>query len=136
MTEVRVHDGRSALTFSDPRGPGVAVDYLTVRIEGPGLSAVRQVYAGWEEGFTSLARYFSEMDASWRGWEGERVFESAEGDLRLSASHLGSRVSIRVVLWESTEPLGWRAEAELEIEPGEQLTRMAADLTELLAGRR
>ena len=47
------------------------------------------------------------MASSWRGWDGTRVFESIEHDLRLSATHDG-HVNLRVLLWESTEPLGWR----------------------------
>lgn len=132
MTGVRVHDGRTGLTFRDPRGAGGAVDYVTVGLESRGLSAEREVYAGWESGFAGLVSYFADLSAAWRGWEGERVFESIEGDLRLTASHFGSRVSVVVVLWESTNPLGWRVEAELEIEPGEQLSRTADELSELL----
>ena len=61
-------DGRTRLSFSEPIDSGKAVDYLTVRVEGPDLSASRKIYAGWEDGFEGLARYFDELVASWRGW--------------------------------------------------------------------
>lgn len=134
MTGAEIFDGRTRLTFAEPVGPGSVVDYLTVRIEGPDLFASRQVYAGWEEGFAGLARYFESLMDSWRGWDGERVFESIEHDLRVSATHDG-HVRIAVVLWESTEPRGWRVEAELRIDAGEQLSVAAREVSALVASR-
>lgn len=131
MTAAEIFDGRTRLAFVEPVGPGKVVDYLTVRIEGPDMSASRQVYAGWAEGFAGLADYFQDLTDSWRGWDGERVFESIEADLRIAASHDG-HVRLSVTLWESTEPRGWRVEAELRLDAGQQLTQAARDLSALL----
>lgn len=90
MTGAEIFDGRTRLTFTDPIGSGGSVDYLSVRIEGPDLSAGRQVYAGWSEGFVGLGRYFAKLADSWRGWSGEQVFESIESDLRLVQSMTGT----------------------------------------------
>ena len=41
--------------------------------------------AGWEP--QSLANFFSSLDENWRGWDGERVWQSEEVELRLAARH-------------------------------------------------
>lgn len=91
---------------------------LSVTLEGPDLRASRQVYEGYANGFTNLARYFEDLTANWRGWSGSRSYESIEGDLRLDATHDG-HVNLRVLLWESTVPGGWRVEGELRLDAGE-----------------
>lgn len=131
MAGAEIFDGRIRLSFSEPLGSGNAVDYLTVRLDGPSLSATRQVYAGWDGGFEGLARYFDDLVASWRGWEGERVFESIEHDLRLVATHDG-HVQMHIVLWESSQPRGWRLEAAVRLEAGEQLSSAARDVAALV----
>lgn len=131
MSSAEIFDGRTRLTFFDPIGPGSAADYISVRVEGPDLSVCRQVYAGWDEGFLGLARYFEDLVESWRGWDGERVFESIERDLRLSAIHDG-HVYIAITLQESTEPRGWRVETSVKIDAGEQLSYAARDVSVLV----
>ncbi len=133
MMSAEISDVRTRLTFSDPAGSGRVVDYLSVRIEGPDLSASRQVYAGWDEGFAGLARYFDSLVESWRGWDGERVFESIEHDLRLSSIHDG-HVRIAMLLWEPTEPHGWRVEVALKIDADEQLSSAAREISALVQG--
>ena len=131
MSDVSIFDGRTRLTFAEPIGSGSVVDYLTVRVEGPELLAGRQVYAGWIDGFANLASWFEGLAESWRGWNGEQAFESIEHDLRLSATHDG-HVRMAIDLWESSEPRGWRVKAELRIDPGEQLSLAANELSALL----
>ncbi|UAL30699.1 DUF6228 family protein [Nocardioides rotundus] len=131
MARAEIFDGRARLTFAEPVGSGSVVDYLTVRVEGPDLSASRQVYAGWESGFSGLAVYFETLVASWRGWDGEQVFESIEHDLRIVATHDG-HVHLEVRLRESTEARGWQVRAELRIEAGEQLASASRDVAALV----
>lgn len=45
-----------------------------------------------------------------------RVYESIEGDLRISARHDG-RIGLNVVLWESAVAAGWRVEADVRLGP-------------------
>ena len=71
MDSVVIRDVRTALVFSDPdTAMTVPAQYLSVTIEGPDLRASRQVYEGYDEGFSSLAAYFADLAANWRGWEG------------------------------------------------------------------
>lgn len=135
MEPVVIADGRTRLVFSDPDAEGLApAQYLLVTLEGPGLRASRRVYEGYDEGFTSLAGYFDDLAADWRGWKGSRDFESIEGDLRLRANHDG-HVNLSVLLWESTEPAGWRVGAEVRLDAGEALSAAAVDISRLVRVR-
>lgn len=135
MEPVVIADGRTRLVFSHP-DPAMAVpaQYLSVTLEGPDIRASRQVYEGYDEGFTSLARYFGDLAANWRGWNGSRHYESIEGDLRVQATHDG-HINLRVLLWESTVPAGWRVEAEVRLDAGEALSAAARDIAELVRAR-
>jgi hypothetical protein len=135
MESVVIRDVRTALVFSDPDSAmKVPAQYLSVAIEGPGLRASRQVYEAYDEGFSGLARYFSDLAANWRGWRGSRDYESIEGDLRIQATHDG-HVKLRVTLWESTVPEGWRVEAEVRLDAGEALTAAASEVAALVRAR-
>lgn len=135
MESVTIKDGRTALVFSDPDAVmTVPAQYLSVTIEGPDLRASRQVYEGYDEGFSSLAGYFADLAANWRGWNGSRSYESIEGDLRIQANHDG-HVHLHVALWESTVPEGWRVEAEVRLDAGEVLTTAARDVAALVRAR-
>lgn len=130
-----IRDVRTALVFSDPNtAMTVPAQYLSVTIEGPDLRASRQVYEGYDEGFSSLAAYFADLAANWRGWEGIREYESIEGDLRLRATHDG-HVNIHVALWESTVPEGWRVEARVRMDAGEALNAAATEVAGLVRAR-
>lgn len=135
MDPVIVGDAGRTLAFSDPQFQGaLPADYLSVTVTGPDMVASRQVYAGWEGGFTTLASFFGDLADDWRGWQGVRVFESIESDLRIEANHDG-HVHLRVSLWESTVPDGWRVRAEVRLDAGEALSRAAADLATLVRAR-
>lgn len=130
-----IADGHTRLVFSHPDAVmTVPAQYLSVTLEGPDLRASRQVYEGYDEGFTSLARYFGDLAANWRGWKGSRDFESIEGDLRVRATHDG-HVNLRVSLWESTVPSGWRVETEVRLDAGDALSAAAVDIAELVRAR-
>lgn len=67
------------MSFSDPQFGGAgSADYLSVTLAGPNLRASRQVCAGWSSGFMNLATFFADLADRWRGWQGERVFETIE----------------------------------------------------------
>ncbi|MBM0124552.1 DUF6228 family protein [Pimelobacter simplex] len=132
MEPVVIADGRTRLVLSHPDTASSApAQYLSVTLEGPDLRASRQVYEGYDEGFTSLARYFGDLAVDWRGWEGTRDYESIEGDFRVRATHDG-HVNLSVLLWESTEPAGWRVEAEVRLDAGEALSAAAVDIAVLV----
>jgi hypothetical protein len=59
-------------------------------------------------------------------------YESLERELRVTATHDG-HVRLAVQLRQSTVPDGWLAAAVLRLDPGEEMTRAAADVTALLS---
>jgi hypothetical protein len=78
-----------------------------------------------------LSEFFAGLVEDWRGWQGERLWESLERELQLAAVHEGRRVRLRVRLrggrrFASDQTVNeWSASATLRVEPGEELRRMA-----------
>jgi hypothetical protein len=137
MDAVVLAEGPTKLIFSIPDPDlmmTVPTQYLSVTLEGIDLRATRRVYAGYDEGFAKLARYFNALATDWRGWNGSRYYESIEGDLRIQATHDG-HVNLRVLLRESAVPTGWCVEAELRLDAGEALNAAAADIAHLVGAR-
>jgi Family of unknown function (DUF6228) len=126
--------GREAdgLLFSDAeRGPDGEIWYVWARLRVAGLDAALRVSAHYATGFDELAGFFRELAADWRGWQGERAYESLEHELRLTATHDG-HVRLAVLLRQSSVPDGWSAAAVIQLDPGEEMTRVAADVAALL----
>jgi Family of unknown function (DUF6228) len=77
-----------------------------------------------------LADFFAALDEDWRGWEGERFWQSEDSELRLTARHdKTNTVLVSVVLTEGA-PARWSCEAELEVDPG-VFRQLAADARRL-----
>ena len=118
----------------DERTTDGAVRTLTVRVEGPGLSAERQVYEPEEfGGYGALAVFFDEMATAWRGWEGPREWYSLEGELAVTAVHDG-HVRMATHLATGWGERGWTLKADVVIDPGEDLTNAAAEVHALIHG--
>ena len=107
------------------------VETLRVTIMERNLSATKVVYGAYSDGFDRLAEFFTGLARDWRGWEGERTYESLEHQLRIVATHDG-HVHLKVRLWQSTDPNGWSVETRLTLEPGEELARLADSMTRFI----
>lgn len=124
---------RDGLLLSDVDRRGGDIWSCRARLVVPGLVAEKtRVAAHYSLMFDDLIDYFGGLAAAWRGWDGTRIYESLEGDLRLEAANAGSRVRLGVTLWESSQEDGWRVSAVIELEAGEQLARTASDVKDLL----
>lgn len=135
MASVVIRDVRTALVLSKPDTVmTVPAQCLSVAVEGQDLRASRQVYEGWDGGFSTLAAYLADLAAHWRGWKGSRDYESIEGDFRIRATHDG-HVNLHVTLCQSTVPSGWKVEAEVRLDAGEALTAAAIDVAALVRAR-
>ncbi len=83
------------------------------------------------DGYTDahgVARFFAEAARDWRGWSGDKVWESLVGELRLAMSidrlgHVTLTVRLR---HDFGGPDSWRLDAELSLEAG-QLEAIARD---------
>jgi hypothetical protein len=91
----------------------------------------------YASGFRDLVEFFSSMEVDWRGWDGHRRWESSEGDLAIDARHQHGHVRLTVTLRErriTWAGEGWHATADIILEPGEQLSQVARDVSALAAG--
>jgi hypothetical protein len=98
-------------------------------LTGAGLSAGLVVSeATWEP--RSLADFVRDLADDWRGWEGDRTWQSEEAELRLTARHNGTNTVLVRVEMEDGAPPRWRCEAELELDSG-AFQQLADDLRDL-----
>jgi hypothetical protein len=104
------------LVLGPPEGQGGEGSF-PVKLVGPAMSASVNAY---EHGYHFLPRFFDDLAKEWRGWAGEKTWESVESHiaLRATADRLG-HVFLRVTLRDVDAPAGWRAEATLLIEAGQ-----------------
>ena len=110
---------------------------VTAELRCGGLAASQRVVHPYRSGFEDLADFVGQLADDWRGWSGRRAWESIEGDLRIEARHDYRHVQLRITLrhngpgWGND---GWKAIADLTIDPGEELTRVASDLQAMAVG--
>jgi hypothetical protein len=116
-----VDDGAALrLVGSAPDWP----EYFSATLERPGLNCRVRVYA-YEPRGQRFSTIFREMAAvAWKGWEGEKAWESLEGEIRLSfrmdsTGHVNVRVQIRDVYH-------WQIDTLLTLESG-ALASLAGD---------
>jgi hypothetical protein len=114
------------------RSPEGEIRSVGVRLRVPGLDASLRVSAHYATGFDELVAFLSGLASDWRGWPGERTYESLEHDLRLTATHDG-HVQLVVQLWEPFARNGWSATAVVQLDPGEEMTGAAGDVAALLS---
>jgi hypothetical protein len=132
VTVGRETDG---LQFSGlQRGPDGEIWDVWVHLRVAGLDASMRVFLHYANGFDELGGFFRGLAADWRGWPGERTYESIEHELRLTATHNG-HVRLAVQLCQSSLPdrYGWSASGVFRLDPGEEMTRAAENLPDLLS---
>lgn len=92
------------------------VEYFTATFMAYGLQATSRVYAFMSQG---LAELIALMAIEWKGWSGERDWESLEHDLRLSFSHDGlGHIRVAVELRDAAVP-EWIVKAWTSIDAGD-----------------
>ena len=124
-------DGRT-LSFSSPRrGTEGEIWDVEVALAVPGMGVQKRVASHYATAFDELIGFFDQLAARWKGWDGEIIYESLEGDLKLVAAHRASHVDLGARL-RRVEPPEWCAEASVTIDPGKQITAIANELRGLL----
>ena len=114
------------------RGPEGEIWSVVARLRVPGLDASRRVWSDYADSFDELVAFFIGLAADWRGWQGERTYESSEHDLRLTAVHDG-HVRLLVQLQETSGLDEWSATGVVRLDPGDEMTRAAEDVAALLS---
>jgi hypothetical protein len=94
----------------------------------PHLRADAQVHLGPAAVETSLASFFDELAAEWRGWEVSKTWRAYEGGLELACANDGrGHMTLTVRLDARTSTYPWVVRAEIPIDAG-QLDGLADDL--------
>jgi len=112
--------GAGAIKFLDRRPADVELpsEEFRVTVSNVNLSASGRIYA--DCGGSHPATLFSEMAERWRGWTGELVWESLEGDLCLRCTQdRTGHVSILVELHSGSMEWGWSIRATIMVETGQ-----------------
>lgn len=133
MREVQIGTEHDFLTLVRDDSD-VVVDTVIAHLRSGTLSASKQVVLSYAPGFADIVAFFESLSEDWRGWEGERMWDALEGDLSVTATYEYHHVQLRITMrdhgpgWGN---LGWEASVSLTLDPGEQLARIAPDLTSL-----
>jgi Family of unknown function (DUF6228) len=78
-----------------------------------------------------LLEFFKGLSTAWRGWDGTRRWEAAEGDMRTEATHHGRFVELLFILRRDDKPDAWQVRLPVLIAPSESLKRLASGVTAL-----
>jgi hypothetical protein len=98
-------------------------------VVGPGLDAkVMFNEEAWQVEF--LADFLAKLAPAWRGWAGEWIWRSVEGELGLVATHNGTNTVLLAVELVDGAPARWRVDTELDFDPG-ALNAMGAEARRL-----
>jgi hypothetical protein len=120
MLQLKSSNSEAEIQFSD-----VVEDYFRVSVVARDHSASRKVCAYTDA--RGVVKMFAEAARDWKGWQGAKVWQSLEGELRLElrADHLG-HVSLRAeIRSDSGGADPWRLDAEVGLDAG-QLDSIAA----------
>ena len=98
-------------------GPYEAWDYVA-RLEARSVSARVEVSDHLPDRF---AQFFASLAQEWKGWAGERAYESLEPLLGISAKHDGKGLVQFTVLLRAgaRERFGWSVSQRLSVELGQ-----------------
>ena len=122
---LRSSDSDASLEFS-----AVTADGFHVALVSHAYSARRPVYC--PDGGSGIPLLFAAGAREWKGWIGDKAWNSVEGELELAmrVDRLG-HVTLKVCLRsDGGAPDRWQLEAELALEAG-QLDATAAAMAEL-----
>jgi hypothetical protein len=121
--------GRLEIAAVESGASSRRLDYLLVTVKSEALFASARIYNNhYAEGVEGLPRFFENLAANWRGWQGAKRWESLEGDFKLACVSDGlGHVEIRIELSSIiTDPVEWDVRCSLIVEAG-QLDSIAED---------
>jgi hypothetical protein len=88
-----------------------------VSVFGGDHTATREVSAYTDA--KGVVRLFAEAARDWRGWQGAKVWESLEGELRLEMTiDRSGHVTFRVQMWSTFKHDEWRLDTRIGLDAG------------------
>jgi hypothetical protein len=119
-----------SVRFFDRRREDRDSVHFVIEAHAPGLHArLEDVIAWiWDQ---DLARFLQQLADDFRGWRGERVWKTNDDDLALRAVFVsGGHVRLTWTLrpWRASSVGRWEATVTTELEAGEQMAALAADI--------
>ncbi|WP_329201638.1 MULTISPECIES: DUF6228 family protein [unclassified Streptomyces] len=134
VVTVRCRNNHSvSVRLRDPSRPdGDRVQYA-VEASAPGLTARVDPVVAWNWG-TDLAPFLEGLAADFRGWDGQRDWQTNDHDLTISAVfRSGGHVRLTWTLrpWRSAAG-GWEASVTTWLDAGEQMSALAVDVRRFL----
>ncbi|WP_284581926.1 DUF6228 family protein [Streptomyces sp. 2P-4] len=127
-------DTSVGVRFGDRSAPdGYCVQYA-VDLWAPGMTARLDGAVAWVRG-SDLAPFLAGLAEDFRGWDGERTWQTHDGDLTVTAVHRsGGHTGLTWTLrpWRLSAG-GWSASATTWLEAGEGMRSFAADIGHFLA---
>ncbi|RGD57740.1 hypothetical protein DR950_08015 [Kitasatospora xanthocidica] len=127
---VRCQDNRAVtVRLRAPSRPDEDRVRYAVEASAPGLAIRVDEVVAWNRG-AGLAAFLEELAADFRGWDGQRVWQTDDRDLTVSAvfrsgGHVGLTWTLRP--WRSAAG-GWEASVTTWLDAGEQTSALAADV--------
>lgn len=119
MDEVVINPqtGYVGLRICGPERFDRKLEYFTVELFDPEVRARTRVYA-YEP--SQMTAFFDDLARNWRGWPGNKLWESLEGECRMSAANDGKgHIDLNVSLRPSPNPNAWRFDGVVLIEAGQ-----------------
>lgn len=117
-----------------PRLDSYGFGDFAVEIHGDGLSA-RRVVRTMEQGSHSIRSFFHDLAEDWKGARGDETWNAVEHGMSIEVRRdsLG-HVLLTFVLRESYMPDAWSVRATVTVEPGEEMSQLAAAVGRLIPG--
>jgi hypothetical protein len=107
-----------------PSEAAMEIEHFMVRVTNGDLTAATSVYAHHAD---ELARFFIEMAGAWRGWHGDVVWQSLDGEMRLTSTNdRRGHILLRIEIRSGCDDLDWSVQSGVMIEAG-QLERIAGE---------
>lgn len=136
VTSFEISNGSAGLfARSLSRGSDGLIDQLELSLFDENIRGLAVIDGHYHDAFMQLAVWAEGLAERWKGWDGERIYESLNHDLVMKATHSGSHVHIDVALRGSVMPGGWRMLVSLSLDAGEELSSVAGSISTFCRSR-
>jgi hypothetical protein len=136
---LRIGDGLgSSITFragSEPFHDGYDFVDFPVSVSADGLAASTVVRSVEGPSPLALRLFMADIASEWKGLPEQRTWESIEHDLSIRArSDVAGHLVFTFILHENYQVSAWSASVTVNVEPGEEMSQVAAAIAHLLGG--